>query len=92
MENEKIADQEEFEQVNKFGMGQPNIAYAKYFSGASFLNALTEHGKYPIFAANVTFEPGCRNNYHIHHAKSGGGQIKRRRLHDIQRPSAHLER
>ncbi len=75
MENEKIADQKEFEQVNKFGMGQPNVAYAKYFSGASFLNALTEHGKYPIFAANVTFEPGCRNNYHIHHAKSGGGQM-----------------
>lgn len=36
MENEKIADQKEFEQVNKFGMGQPNVAYAKYFSGASF--------------------------------------------------------
>ena len=28
-----------------------------------------------MFLANVTFEPGCRNNRHIHHAKSGGGQI-----------------
>ena len=28
-----------------------------------------------IFLANVTFEPSCRNNWHIHHAKSGGGQI-----------------
>ena len=36
---------------------------------------LTEAGKCPVFLANVTFEPGCRNNWHIHHARSGGGQL-----------------
>ena len=45
------------------------------FIGNSYLNPLTEAGKCPVFLANVTFEPGCRNNWHIHHAKSGGGQI-----------------
>ena len=51
-----------------------NTAYAKYFIGQSYLNPLTnpESG---LFLANVTFEPGCRNNWHIHHAKKGGGQM-----------------
>ena len=63
-----------FEQANIFGLGQENAGYAQYFSGTSFLNPLTDPAK-SIFMANVTFEPGCRNNWHIHHAKSGGGQI-----------------
>lgn len=63
-----------FEQANIFGLGQENTGYAQYFSGASFLNPLTDPAK-TVFLANVTFEPGCRNNWHIHHAKSGGGQI-----------------
>ena len=46
-----------------------------YFIGNSFLNPLTHPGECAVFLANVTFEPGCRNNWHIHHAKSGGGQI-----------------
>ena len=46
----------------------------KYFIGDSFLNPLTDP-KCGLFAANVTFAPGCRNNWHIHHAKSGGGQL-----------------
>ncbi len=58
-----------------FGEGVPNDGFAQYFSGASFLNPLTEFGKCPVFLANVTFEPGCRNNWHIHHATSGEGQI-----------------
>ena len=58
-----------------FGKGQPNDAYAKYFIGNSYLNPLTEYGKCPVFLANVTFEPRCRNNWHIHHAKTDGGQI-----------------
>lgn len=58
-----------------FGMGEPNTAYAKYFSGNSYLKPLTKPEKSTISIANVTFEPGCRNNWHIHHAKSGGGQI-----------------
>lgn len=58
-----------------FGLGKPNNKYKKYFIGNSYLNPLTEYGKCPVFLANVTFEPGCRNNWHIHHAKTGGGQI-----------------
>lgn len=70
----KIADKDEFEKQNAFGTGTPNTAYAKYFIGESYLNPLTkpEDG---LHLLNVTFEPGCRNNWHIHHAKSGGGQI-----------------
>lgn len=57
-----------------FGLGAPNEAYAQYFVGKSYLRPLTVPGE-TVFMANVTFEPGCRNNWHIHHAKSGGGQI-----------------
>ena len=70
----KYENKEAFEQVNMFGTGTPNTAYAKFFIGDSFLNPLTDP-KGSLFAANVTFEPACRNNWHIHHAKSGGGQI-----------------
>ena len=57
-----------------FGMGEPNTAYAQYFIGNSYLKPLTktESG---LSISNVTFEPGCRNNWHIHHASKGGGQI-----------------
>ena len=68
-ENGKI-----FEQVNIFGKGEANTTYAKYFIGKSFLNPLTDP-KCGLFLANVTFEPGCRNNWHIHHADEGGGQL-----------------
>lgn len=57
-----------------FGLGQPNTAYAKYFVGNSYLNPLTDPKK-TVFIANVTFEPSCRNNWHIHKAEQGGGQI-----------------
>ncbi|QHK18339.1 cupin domain-containing protein [Methanomassiliicoccaceae archaeon DOK] len=55
-----------------FGLGEPNDAFAQYFIGQSYLSILTREG---VFTANVTFEPGCRNNWHIHHAETGGGQI-----------------
>ncbi|MCC8025545.1 MAG: cupin domain-containing protein [Clostridium sp.] len=71
----KIQNKTEFEQQNLFGTGTPNTAYARYFTGDSFLNPLTKPGECPVFLANVTFEPGCRNNWHIHHASEGGGQI-----------------
>lgn len=71
----KYQSREEFEKVDVFGVGVPNDAYAKFFVGNSFLNPLTEIGKCPVFLANVTFEPGCRNNWHIHNADEGGGQI-----------------
>lgn len=70
----KIADEKKFDGENLFGRGAENTAYAKYFSGASFLNPLTDPAK-TVFLANVTFAPGCRNNWHIHHAAKGGGQI-----------------
>ena len=71
----KIIDKTRFVQTDMFGLGAPNDAYAQYFVGHSFLNPLTSPGECPVFLANVTFEPGCRNNWHIHHAKSGGGQL-----------------
>ena len=58
-----------------FGLGEENTAFAKYFIGKSYLNPLTDPKKTSLFIANVTFEPACSNNWHIHHAKSGGGQI-----------------
>lgn len=70
----KIKDQAQFTQQNLFGTGAPNDAYARYFVGQSFLNPLTDP-QCGLFLANVTFEPGCRNNWHIHHASKGGGQI-----------------
>ena len=60
------------QQSGVFGIGEKNTAYAKYFVGQSYLNMLTTER---VVTANVTFEPGCRNNWHIHHAKSGGGQM-----------------
>lgn len=71
----KINDKAEFEKQNTFGFGQENTGYAQYFIGKSFLNPLTNPEECPVFLANVTFEPGCRNNWHIHHADKGGGQI-----------------
>ncbi len=56
-----------------FGQGEPNVNFAKYFIGNSYLKPLTAGAS--VFIANVTFEPGCRNNWHIHHATQGGGQI-----------------
>ena len=58
-----------------FGLGSPNETYAKYFVGNSYLNILTDMNKTNLLVCNVTFEPKCRNNWHIHHAKVGGGQI-----------------
>ncbi len=68
-------NKEEFEKIDAFGIGAPNTGFAQYFIGESFLKPLTDikNGEFPIF--NVSFEPGCRNNWHIHHATSGGGQI-----------------
>lgn len=71
----KLTDRTEFEKENIFGTGNPNIGYAQYFVGNSFLHPLTDSKETSVFLANVSFEPGCRNNWHIHHAKSGGGQI-----------------
>lgn len=55
-----------------FPVGEPNDAFAKYFIGQSYLAPISNE-QVGIF--NVTFEPACRNNWHIHHADKGGGQI-----------------
>lgn len=57
-----------------FGLGEENKAYEKYFVGKSYLKLLS-NPKDPIAISNVTFEPGCRNNWHKHNAKKGGGQV-----------------
>ena len=54
-----------------FGLGE-ETPFGQFFSGQSYLKMLCMEG---VGVANVTFEPGCRNNWHIHHATSGGGQI-----------------
>ncbi len=70
----KYADKYAFDDANMFGKGAANTAYAKYFIGESYLNPLTKAGE-GLFLANVTFEPGCRNNWHIHRATKDGGQM-----------------
>ncbi|UKA60626.1 cupin domain-containing protein [Arthrobacter sp. FW306-2-2C-D06B] len=57
-----------FQQI--FPLGAPNDAFAQYFIGQSYLAPLAG-GKVPV--NNVSFEPGCRNNWHIHHGTGGGG-------------------
>ncbi|MGM9736087.1 MAG: carboxymuconolactone decarboxylase family protein [Candidatus Cryptobacteroides sp.] len=61
-----------FQQEMIFPVGEPNTAYAKYFKGNSYLARISSE-QVPV--ANVTFEPGCRNNWHIHKATKGGGQM-----------------
>ena len=67
----KTMEKSEFEKLNAFGTGRDNTAYARYFIGRSYLNPLTKPQD-GLAMSNVTFEPGCRNNWHIH---KGGGQI-----------------
>lgn len=65
-----MAEHQEAQQKSGvLGIGEKNTAYAKYFVGQSYLNMLTTER---VVTANVTFEPGCHNNWHIHHK---GGQI-----------------
>ena len=68
-------NKENFEKENIFGLGEPNDSFAQYFVGNSYLNVLSVVKESNLSVCNVTFEPGCRNNWHIHHATKGGGQI-----------------
>lgn len=63
---------EEYERTLMFPLGNPNDGFAQYFIGQSYLAPVSIE-QVPMF--NVTFEPGCRNNWHIHHADNGGGQM-----------------
>lgn len=71
---EAIAQDAKTEHANRmiFPIGTPNDAFAQYFSGQSYLAPISTE---QVGIYNVTFEPGCRNHWHIHHAKQGGGQI-----------------
>lgn len=62
----------ENKELTAFKTGDKNVAFEKYFIGQSYLNTLTDK---QMHIANVTFEPSCRNNWHIHNADKGGGQI-----------------
>ncbi len=59
-------------EMSVFPMGGANEAFAQYFTGQSYLNMLSTE---QVAVGNVTFEPKCRNNWHIHHADTGGGQM-----------------
>ncbi len=61
-----------FQREMIFPVGEPNTAYAKYFIGNSYLAPLSSE---QVIVSNVTFEPGCRNNWHVHKATKGGGQM-----------------
>ena len=65
-------DRARHQQQMVFPIGAPNDGFARYFVGQSYLQPLSS-GNPGVY--NVTFEPGCRNNWHIHHADQGGGQL-----------------
>lgn len=71
-ENGAVTEKDKFQNTLFFPIGEPNDGYAEYFVGQSYLVPISTR-QIPIY--NVTFEPRCRNNWHIHHAKSGGGQM-----------------
>jgi len=60
-------DRKELEKVSDFLLGEENVTYALYFIGKSYLSLLNSK---EVNIANVTFEPGCRNNWHIHHGSN----------------------
>ena len=71
-DDDTATEKERFQQEMIFPVGEPNTAYAKYFKGNSYLCRISDT---QIPFSNVTFEPGCRNNWHIHKAGKGGGQM-----------------
>lgn len=63
-----MANNEEAVKNDLFGFGDKNVAFAKYFIGDSYLNSLiSADDNIDVHVANVSFEPGCRNNWHVHH-------------------------
>ena len=66
-----LTEKEKYQKEIFFPIGEPN-PYGRFFAGQSYLAPVSLE-QVPVF--NVTFEPGCRNNWHIHRAKSGGGQM-----------------
>lgn len=70
--SQKLTDKDKYAQSIMFPIGEENTAYAKYFIGKSYLAPISTS---QVKMFNVTFEPKCRNNWHIHHAKTDGGQM-----------------
>lgn len=68
-------NKEQFDKQNIFGKGNLNTEYSIFFMGNSYLNPLINNNENNIGLTNVTFEPWCRNNWHIHCATNGGGQM-----------------
>lgn len=68
----KYATKKDFDQVNAFGLGDSNEAYAQFFIGQSYLKNLGATSDGQLAFHNVTFEPACRNNWHVHKATKGG--------------------
>ena len=61
--------------ISAFPVGKANTGFEQYFTGRSWLAPLTGNKDLNVPMSNVTFEPGCRNNWHIHRASKGGGQM-----------------
>jgi len=68
----ELTDKDRYQNTIMFPVGAPNDGFAKYFVGQSYLAAISDK---QVSIHNVTFEPGCRNNWHVHHADKGGGQM-----------------
>lgn len=68
----ELTEKDKYQNTILFPIGAPNDGFAQYFIGQSYIAPVS--GK-QVGIFNVTFEPGCRNNWHIHHADKGGGQI-----------------
>ena len=68
----ELTEKDKYQNTIFFPVGEPNDAFAPYFDGQSYLAPVSEE---QIVIHNVTFEPGCRNHWHIHKATSGGGQM-----------------
>lgn len=71
-EETALTEKEKYQSSIFFPIGEPNDAFARYFVGQSYLAPVSAE-QVPVY--HVTFEPKCRNNWHIHKAESGGGQI-----------------
>ncbi len=71
-EEPPLTEKDRYQNTILFPIGAPNDGFAQYFTGQSYLAPVS---KEQVGIFNVTFEPGCRNNWHIHHADKGGGQI-----------------
>lgn len=70
--DEELSEKDKYQNTILFPIGAPNDGFAKFFIGQSYLAPIS---KEQVGIFNVTFEPKCRNNWHIHHADKGGGQI-----------------